>query len=212
VELLEGRRAIIRQPHGHQVAVIAGLLLAQDDDIAVIDQGINHRVALHLQGVDLAEVRPAQHTARHLDHVQVGVIELAEVAARQEHRLAGDNLPDQGDQGHVGRLIGAHGILGQRHGSPPPQHADAARLLPRALQPAGLNQLVEIVIHHRRGSDVTGLTDLADRRREAPLIVESLDEQEDVALSLGQLVKTVLLLAGYHGRHLAHQFYELPPV
>ncbi len=52
IEAFEGRLFLIFQPHGYQFTVVGLLLVLHDHDIPIIDQGINHRVSAHFEGVD----------------------------------------------------------------------------------------------------------------------------------------------------------------
>src|SRR5690606_7336490 len=65
-EALERRLAALVQPDRHHVAVFGIVLLAEDDNVAVADHGVDHRVALHAQREDLRRVRAAEQPDRHV--------------------------------------------------------------------------------------------------------------------------------------------------
>ena len=61
VEALERGLPLVLQPDRDRVAVFTRLLLAQDDDVAIVDERINHRVSL-----DPQRKEPIRASAEHV--------------------------------------------------------------------------------------------------------------------------------------------------
>ena len=56
VDLFERRLFLLSQPDRDRFAVLAGLLPAKQHDVAIVDQGVNHRVSLDPEREEIAAV------------------------------------------------------------------------------------------------------------------------------------------------------------
>src|SRR6476469_9376728 len=54
IELLERRFLFVLEPNGNGVAVFTGLLMAEQDDIPIVDERIDHRMSLDSQCEEIA--------------------------------------------------------------------------------------------------------------------------------------------------------------
>jgi competence protein ComEC len=96
---LQGSFLIIDQRHD-DIAILGGDLFADDDDVAIVDARLDHRIALHLQRVMLATAR--EHGAGHGDVVR-------DLADRLDRDAGGDAAHD-GDFGSVDGLDRDRGV------------------------------------------------------------------------------------------------------
>ena len=143
-------------------------LAAHDDEVAVQDARLDHRVAADAQHEALVGPREPLREGEDLFEVLLG----DEAGARR----------DVADQRHVADALGGDGRA--RRGLV----ADLERPgLGRVLhEEAPLGQPVDVVVHGGRGREAHGAPDLADRRRVAVVALELDDEVENLSALLGQ--------------------------
>src|SRR5579885_2125678 len=150
----------------HDLPVVGRFLRPYDDQIAVEDRGIDHRVALH-----------AQHEAVR-----------SACERRGQHEFALDVLL-RGD-GNAGRDLADHGHddgLGLR-GNRTDFASQGPRLGRIAADEAVFLERLEVGVDRRGGRQPHALADLADRRRVAPLGGELANHLEYAALPLRGLL------------------------
>src|SRR5712691_1703250 len=166
------RRFVVSDERDHDLAVPSVLLLTDDDDVAVEDAGIDHRVALDAQQELLAT------SGERLGHTQV----VLDVLLR-EQRPAGGDLADERQRmqlavgPELNRLGGGAAVL---------QQLERAWLGRIAAKVARAFQIREVRMDGRRRGEADLLPDLAHGRRVA-VPVDVLDEKvPDLLLSAGQ--------------------------
>src|SRR5690606_25163427 len=91
VEPLERRLLTVVQPHGDEVAILNVMMRAHDYDVAVVDHGVDHRIALELQREKVVE--GVYHVPGELDELILA--DDRKVVTGNRHRLAGDDPPYQ---------------------------------------------------------------------------------------------------------------------
>src|SRR5690606_11987839 len=167
IEALAGRLLLGSEPHRHRLPVLAGLLMAEDDDVSVVDERVDHRHPLYPQREEPVGARADQIAAdvdglrRLVDH---DVIE-------DWNRLTGGDLPDHRDLNDI-----AH-----RYGTV--DQFDPARDVAVAADQIPLLQDVEVVVHNTRGRNIKIPLNLANGWRIGVLLQEPLDILEHHLLS-----------------------------
>src|SRR6266508_2656169 len=68
IEFLQRGFLLILEPRGNHLPVVRGVCGLHQDNIAVVDQGVDHRVALNAQRVDIAPI--PEHIGCHLDRLR----------------------------------------------------------------------------------------------------------------------------------------------
>ena len=124
----------------------AGAGRLHDDEVAVVDQRVDHRGALDAQGEDV--LLAARHLVRHLD-VFLEVLLAPGLGGRHRDRLAGGDLADD--------RHGAHARAADE--------LDGARDLTVAADVAEALQRLEVVVDDGGGADAAAVLDVADAGR-----------------------------------------------
>src|SRR5215212_706910 len=136
------RRLLAHQQRYHDVAVLGRLLGTNHHQVAVVDQILDHRLALDLERVAAVRHRPDAHLQ-----------EIVVLLHRLDRLTSGNPPHDRDPDG---------GRSGGRH---LPDHAEPARdFAVAADQPAPFER-PQVVVDHRRRRDADRLPDLADARR-----------------------------------------------
>src|SRR5690606_10294611 len=147
VEPLERRLLLRAEPDGNRLPVLAGLLMAQDDDVAVVDQRVDHRQALDPQRKETVRLAPEQVGA---DLDLLGRL-IQDDVVEDRDRCTGGDLPNDGHPRDVARARAVYQL-------------DAARNVPIAANEIALLQDIEVIIDHARRGHVKLALNFADRR------------------------------------------------
>ena len=172
VEILERGLTAFREPDGDHIAVAGILRGFHDDDVTVVDHGIDHGVPVDLKCEEILALLAGRHEGGGDLHGFVR-IEVVEVRAGNQDGLACLDASKDGNAEHL-----ANGGL--------PGNTKAARDLAITFDMAALLQLVEVVIDDRRGGNAAGFADLTDGRRVLVLALVLLNELQDALVALAQ--------------------------
>ncbi len=133
-EALQRRRLFVLQPNGDHLAVAGRLLVAHDDQITIVNQGIDHGVAFDFQRVHAALI--LADVLRQLNHVPaVG----RDAIVQDGDGLAGGNDTHERHRNHA-----------LRHPVSTICEFETTGDLTIALDEAGGLKLVQIVVDDRR--------------------------------------------------------------
>ena len=184
VEGLDG--GLVARDAGHDdLAPLGGGLGPGDDEVAVEDARVDHRVPTDPQHEQVAVPGEVGGQGVDLFDVLLG-----------QHIGAGGDVADQGDVTHRTPLVTA------RTGVRVVADLDGAGLGRVPVQVAPALQRGQVRVHGGGRGEAHGLADLPHRRRVAPLGGLGLDEVEDLALTVGQLLLLGRVLGCRHGRLL----------
>ena len=98
-EIFEGGLVTVRKPDGNHLTVIGLDGRFHDDDVAIIDHGIDHGLTFHLQGKEFAALfTGGEQAARHIDRVHfVADAEIGGTRGGNKHGLTGGNRAEDGN-------------------------------------------------------------------------------------------------------------------
>jgi hypothetical protein len=185
------RRLLPHERHD-DLAVERGVLRPDDDEVAVEDAGLDHRVAPDREH-ELAVVAIGER--RHVDV-------LLDVLLRQDRLARGDGAHERQP------AVPADHAL--RRVDRPVEQLDRPRLRRVAPQQAHLLQVGQMGVHGRGRGQADRLADVAHRGRVAVAGGVLLDEVEDLLLALRQVLADVHAAFGSSGS-IEHVFGKVAP-
>ena len=163
-------------------------LLAHEDEVAVEDAVLDHRLALHAQREHLA-VWPTKKRS---------TFTVSSMFSTASSGCAGGDAPEERHVDHV--LVAAR----RAHRTARADRPQRARLQVLALQVALLLERAQVIVHAVRRTDAEVQADLAQGRRVAAIADGLRDEVEDLALAIREGAPRVIA----NQRQRAH---VLPP-